>query len=439
MRAAAILVGSLIGASLAFGAPVDRDTKVRNDRTEKLADGYWVYNDLQAGVDAARKQGKPLLVVLRCIPCEACAGFDEQLSRRDPRIAGLLDQFVCVRIVQCNSLDLAKFQFDYDMSFAAFLMHADGTLYGRFGSMSNHDDAEREVTIDGFAAALTQALAWHKDHDRVRDQFAAKQGPPPRFPVPQKYPSLSKYQPQIDYQSKVASTCIHCHSVRDAERMVRRESGETMPDDVLYPYPMPDFVGLSLDPRAMARVRSVLAGSAAEQVGFRAGDELVSMAGQPLLSIADVQWVLHMAKVPTELPVRVRRDSQEVNLTLKLAENWRRAVNISWRPTTWDLRRMALGGLLLGELTPEERQQLSIDEKLMALRVKHAGEYGPHAAAKQAGVRKDDVIVEVDGHRERISESQWITDVLRRTKPGDRQQIVVRRGNETLRLTVPVQ
>src|SRR5436190_1326803 len=133
MRAVSILVTSLIGASLALGAPLDRDTKVRNDRTEKLADGYWVYNDLQAGVDAAQKQDKPLLVVLRCIPCEACAGFDEQLSRRDPRIARLLDQFVCVRIVQCNALDLARFQHDYDLSFASFLMHPDGTIYGRFG------------------------------------------------------------------------------------------------------------------------------------------------------------------------------------------------------------------------------------------------------------------------------------------------------------------
>ena len=30
--------------------------------------GDWIYNDLQAGLAEARKTGKPLLVVIRCVP-----------------------------------------------------------------------------------------------------------------------------------------------------------------------------------------------------------------------------------------------------------------------------------------------------------------------------------------------------------------------------------
>src|SRR5207244_3047975 len=113
------------------------------------------------GIAEAKRTGKPLLVVFRCIPCEACAGFDEQVARRDSRIDDLMQKFVCVRVVQANAMDLALFQFDYDMSFAAFMLNADKTIYGRFGSMSNHDDAERDISMEGFRQTLASALDLH--------------------------------------------------------------------------------------------------------------------------------------------------------------------------------------------------------------------------------------------------------------------------------------
>ena len=38
-------------------------------------------------------------------------------------------------------------------------------------------------------------------------------------------------------------------------------------------------------------------GSAAEAAGLRVDDQILTMAGQPIVSIADVQWVLHQHKV----------------------------------------------------------------------------------------------------------------------------------------------
>ena len=46
----------------------DRDTKVRNDKREVMEDGYWIYNDLPAGIEQAKLLGRPLMVVFRCIP-----------------------------------------------------------------------------------------------------------------------------------------------------------------------------------------------------------------------------------------------------------------------------------------------------------------------------------------------------------------------------------
>ena len=45
-----------------------RDAKVRNDRMDVMSTGKWIYNDFAKGVAEARHSGKPLLVVLRCVP-----------------------------------------------------------------------------------------------------------------------------------------------------------------------------------------------------------------------------------------------------------------------------------------------------------------------------------------------------------------------------------
>ena len=41
-----------------------------------------------------------------------------------------MSQFVGVRMVKVNSMDLSLFQFDYDMTFAVFFMNADKKVYG---------------------------------------------------------------------------------------------------------------------------------------------------------------------------------------------------------------------------------------------------------------------------------------------------------------------
>ena len=54
--------------ALAFAASESRDSKVRNDRTDVLSAGRWIYNDFPKGLAEARQTGKPLLIVLRCVP-----------------------------------------------------------------------------------------------------------------------------------------------------------------------------------------------------------------------------------------------------------------------------------------------------------------------------------------------------------------------------------
>ena len=243
-----------------------------------------------------------------------------------------MDKFVCVRLIQANALDLTLFQFDYDLTFVALFMNADRTIYGRFGSRSDRKDAARDISMEGFGKAMAAALDLHKHYPANKASLQAKQPRPARFKAPEEFPSLAgKYKPALDYEGKVVQSCLHCHQLRDAERRLFRVERKPIPDEVLYPYPMPEAVGLSLDPKEKAHVKSVAAGSAAEKAGFKAGDEILTLQGQPIISIADVQWVLHNAGEPATLTAQVLRRRKKLDLMVELAEDWRRHSDIAPR------------------------------------------------------------------------------------------------------------
>lgn len=425
-----------LGPHVAFAQ--DRDTKVRNDRKSFEGAKDWIYNNLDEGRRAARESGKPLLVVFRCIPCEACQEFDDDVARRDPIIRDLMDRFVCVRIPQANTIDLTHFQFDFDQSFAVFLTNHDLTIYGRFGTRSERPEWE-DISLHGLRKAMEAALAMHADYEKVRPTLTGKQVAPSRYKTPRDYPGMAeRYQTSIDYQNATARSCMHCHQIRDAERKVYRASGEGIPDQVLYPYPDPAVVGLKFDPAEKAKIKSIAAGSSAERDGFRVGDEIVTLAGQPLLSIADVQWVLHNAPATAQLPATVRRGDQSVALVLNLRDGWRRG-DISWRVTSWELRRMALGGMRLDPVSDRERTQEKLPAEGMALRVRHVGEFGEHAVAKRAGVQKGDIVVAFDGNTGRLSESDLMAYAVQRKRPGDVVAITVIRSGERKTMNIALQ
>ena len=192
MRMLQALFTALCFSSLLRAESVkDREGAVRGDRAKMEHDDRWIYDNYQRGFDEAKRTGKPLLVVLRCVPCLACMGIDAQVLLEEKELASLLDQFVCVRLINANALDLTLFQFDYDLSFTTLFFNADGTIYGRYGSWT-HQKNSQETATSGYVKAISAALEIHKGYPANKSTLALKQGAPTPFKRTTDIPALAQ-------------------------------------------------------------------------------------------------------------------------------------------------------------------------------------------------------------------------------------------------------
>ena len=78
MKTMFLLTALIVSLSLSIHgeAVKDREGAVRGDKAKLESDARWNYNDVDAGFRLAKQTGKPLLVILRCIPCMSCMGID---------------------------------------------------------------------------------------------------------------------------------------------------------------------------------------------------------------------------------------------------------------------------------------------------------------------------------------------------------------------------
>lgn len=418
-----------------------REEIVRGDRKKVEADGFWMYNDIPGAFAEAKKTGKPIIVVLRCLPCHECVKLDDELVDTHPVIRPLLEKFVCVRQVSTNGLDLNLFQYDTDQSFAVFFLNADRTIYGRFGTRSHRTEWLTDVSLTGLAKALQKTLDLHRNYRAVKASLAGKTGKPMEVSSPEKYPSLrGKFTDRLNYEGDVVKSCIHCHQIGDAQREYYWKSKKPIPDKVLWPFPHPKSIGLILDPDELATVEEIKPRTEAARTGLRKGDIIQTVNGQPMLSIADVQWVLHnVSPEGGSVKMTVERAGRSRSLTLNLQDGWRRQGDISWRVTSWGLRRIATGGLLLGSLTDEERRQHSIPAGRMALKVEHAGKYGPHGVAHRMGVQKGDIVTSFDSRSDLMSEQAVHAYVVTTKQHGQKVPLTYQREGRSRTVQIPIQ
>ncbi len=419
---------AVVLASLAAGRPAPAQS-LRQALNDIPVAEHWIYDDLPKAVAEAKETGKPLLVVLRCVPCPPGRPLDEKVMRPDAELAKLEQQFVCVRVIQTNALDLKVFQYDYDMSWAAMFLNADLTIYGRYGTRkASGAQSDSQLSLAGFRKALERALELHKGYPDNKAQLAGKTGPAPQYARATEIPGL-KDRPAV---AVTRQNCIHCHMVKEFALRAKWEEGRLKPDD-LWVYPLPDQIGLTMDVEDGLKVKRVAADSPAAKAGIAAGDEIVAMGGQPLVSTADIQWVLHNLPKEARLQVNLRRDDQTRNVTVALAGDWKKS-DIAWRASSWYGLRQ---GVKFDPLPAAEKKKRGIEADGLALAVRGLfGRGGPKV--QQAGLRVNDVIVAVNGKTKAMNESEFLAYLRLEHGPKDSVKFTVLRGDARRELEIPL-
>jgi serine protease Do len=312
MKTATLALAALLALQ---NPPKDDKEKLRAAMGDNALAGTWIYDDVDAGFTEARKTGKPLMVVLRCVPCKPARTVDRQvISRQDPDLAKLLDRYVCVRVVQGFGLDLSLFQFDWRQTWVVFLMNADRGIYGRY-------DAREANDAMGLRKAMEGALELHEKWPANKEELAGKTGPAPRWKTPEEIPALQEKGKPRPVTSR--NGCIHCHNILEGGTKSLEALKEPVPARDLAPYPVPQRVGIMLSTKDRATVSSVDRNSPAEKAGLREGDRIVRFGGQPILSWADVQWVLYLANDGDTIQMELDRGGMPVEATLTLPAGWR--------------------------------------------------------------------------------------------------------------------
>jgi predicted metalloprotease with PDZ domain len=315
-------------------------------------------------------------------------------------------------VVNLRGVNLDVFAFDYDLTWAAFFLSADETIYGRFGGRDG-GSADKYLTLPGLKHALRAALAAHKKAN------AGPAAEPKAARTVEQYAAAKRLKP---------NACIHCHQAYDFRREELKAAKKWALDEV-WVYPPPQNVGLAVEPDRGDRVASVLDGSAAAKAGLRAGDVLKAVNGVPVASFADIQYALHRAPAAGRVAVAWERGGKEQGGELALAAGWRKT-DISWRESMWGLEPPAcVHGKDLGA---DDRKRLGLSEKALAFR--QANFVPP--AAEAAGVRQGDVIVGIDDKPLEMTMHQFNAYVRLNYKVGDKVVYNILRDGKRLNITV---
>ena len=315
-------------------------------------------------------------------------------------------------MIHITGVDLNLFDFDYDLTWAAFFMNADEKIYGRYGGR-DAKSADDRMSLAGLRYAMQAALDAHRAEKTPAPREAAK-------------PLLAENYPA----AKNHRGCVHCHQVNEFRRESQKETGQWK-RDLVWAYPLPENVGIILEVDVGNKVRSVKPGSPAAALGIRPGDHLLRLNGYPVASFADAQYALHKAPAKGTIAVAWLKQGNKMEgaleATLDLPEGWRKT-NLTWRPSMLDiLPSLSIYGEDLGSA---EKTKLGLAAKRLAFRQQKPV---PNDA-KKVGVQEGDIILGVDGLTLEMTVDQFLGYVRQNYLVGEQITLNVLRDGKLVDL-----
>ena len=183
---------------------------------------------------------------------------------------------------------------------------------------------------------------------------------------------------------------------------------------------------LGMDSGRGALVANVSKDGPAEKAGVRVGDVIVEFDGKEIKDSGDLPIIVARTPVDTKSSLKVLRDKKEVTLSVRVGELKDEEV-VASAPEKGEL------GLTVQRLTPQVAESLGL-EKTEGVVVSAVE---PGSAADEAGIRRGDVIVEVD--RKPIRSLDEYKKSIAAIRKGRGVLFLVRRGESTLFLALKPQ
>jgi len=312
-----------------------------------------------------------------------------------------------------RGVNLNVFDFDYDLTWAAFFMNANEKIYGRYGGR-DASEADAHLTLPGLKYAMRQGLAAYQ-----REPNALPPGGKKEVRTVEQYPAASRLK---------EGACIHCHQVNDFGRAEQKATGDWRKEYIwLMYYPQPENVGLTLDVDQGDKVSAVAQGSASSAAGVQAGDVLKAVNGQPVASYGDVQYALHKSPAFGPIPITWERAGRSISGSLTLAPGWNKT-DISWRTSMYGIDPTpGVGG---PDMPPDEKKALGFAPDHLAFR---QGQFMTRAV-REAGIQRDDIIYGIDDKELAMTPRQFNAYVRLNYNVGDHVNLNVIRNGQRIKI-----
>jgi hypothetical protein len=331
------------------------------------------------------------------------------LSPTDSARGKLLSQYVTVRVIRMDDIDIGLFDHDWHNTIYFFAMNADGQIYLRYGGRDDRA-VDSYLNLNSLKLALEKGLELHEEW---------KAGRLPAKPRPE--PDFARNHPLLVERTIGRGSCVECHLIADYRALEKERRGEL--DKVRDMYLSPDIrtIGIALDaPKGLVVEKAE--GPAAE-AGMLPGDRISHVEGVPVYTFGDIQHEYDKVdRAAVALHLSVERQGKTVDLTIGLPPRfW--LTNLVHRHWTVEPRPYFRSK----ELTAEEKAALDLPENGFASKVTYVDGVAKllHSHELQAG----DVIAGVNGVREDAIANTAELYVRLRTKSGETSMLdVIRDG-----------
>jgi serine protease Do len=183
---------------------------------------------------------------------------------------------------------------------------------------------------------------------------------------------------------------------------------------------------LGMDKGRGALVANVSKDGPAEKAGVKVGDVIIEFDGKEIKDSGDLPIIVARTPVDRKVRMKVLRDKKELQLTVSVGELKDEEV-VASAPEKGEL------GMTVQRLTPQIAESLGL-EKTEGVVVSAVD---PGSAADEAGIRRGDVILEVD--RKTIRTIDEYKKAVAGIRKGKGVLLLVRRGESTLFLALKPQ